>query len=134
MKQYTVVAPAGYAHQVGARVGMSKDQARRRRHQVKPLGGDVYEVLLPTMFKLGETFGMEGEVAKSLATEIVPAVPATMPAPALSAGGPIRPSVGESMPERFTPHGPSARADAGRATLADRTMPTKRDRDDPPSR
>ena len=41
---------------------LSKDQARRRRHLIKPVEGekDVYKIVAPCQFKAGEKFGYEG--------------------------------------------------------------------------
>ena len=49
----------------GGRVGLSEDQAHRRRMSIKPIGRDVYEVMRPVEFKAGEIIGLDA-VSKSM--------------------------------------------------------------------
>lgn len=49
---------------------LSLGQAQRRRHLLKQISENQYEVLSPVQFKRGETFGYSGDVNKSLMTEM----------------------------------------------------------------
>jgi len=57
------------------RVTLSSDQAKRRIHHIKPKNKKqkegVYEVLESIQFKIGETFGYDGEIPKSMAKVLV---------------------------------------------------------------
>lgn len=48
------------------------NQAQRRKHLLKQIGDNLYEVTSPVQFKRGEQFGYGGDVNKSLMSEITP--------------------------------------------------------------
>jgi len=64
MKYYTVLAFAQIA--VGT-LALTPAQARTRTHALKALGHDHYEVIAPVEFKIGETFGYDLELPRTLA-------------------------------------------------------------------
>jgi len=51
---------------------LSLSQAQRRKHLLKLIKDNQYEVLSPVQFKRGEKFGYGGDVNKLLMTEITP--------------------------------------------------------------
>lgn len=59
MKNYTTIQVVTLTAGV---LELSEDQARRRKHLIKPVEGedDVYEIIAPCQFKVGERFGYEG--------------------------------------------------------------------------
>ena len=60
MDKYQVTGPS-----VNVNAGcvlLSADQVRRRRHNLKAVGDDVFEIVNPIQFKHGETFGYDGPV------------------------------------------------------------------------
>lgn len=70
MNQYEVTATA-----VTINAGMlqlSLSQANRRRHLLKHVKDDMYEVISPVQFKKGEKIGYDGAVNKALLLEISP--------------------------------------------------------------
>lgn len=68
MQLYQVTAPLVTLH--AGRVQLTKDQARRRRHVMKHVTEDVFEITTPIQFKHGETFGYDGEVSKALSVQL----------------------------------------------------------------
>lgn len=47
-------------------VMLNEDQARRRRHKLKPTDKEnVFEIMQPIQFKAGEVFGYDGELSKT---------------------------------------------------------------------
>jgi hypothetical protein len=71
MRKYTVIAVLGFP--AGVVLGLSDDQAGRRKHALKPLGAKgVYETTAPVQFKVGETIATDAAVSKVLATFIEP--------------------------------------------------------------
>lgn len=68
------------------RVKLTKDQARRRAHLLAAVDGKEgeFDVVRPIQFKVGETFGFEGD-DKSLPIEYRPAEPG--PEPTKAAAG-----------------------------------------------
>jgi len=48
------------------RVVMNQKQAFRRRHHVKRIEGDVYEILKPVQFKIGEQIGLDDTAVKKV--------------------------------------------------------------------
>lgn len=67
--KYTVTSAPARIHS-GVLV-LDKEQARRRRHNLKPLGKDRYEIINPVEFKAGEVIGYEGDLPKSMADVMV---------------------------------------------------------------
>ena len=63
MKMYTVNAITSL-HE--GRVVLSKEQARRRRHNIRHIEGDVYEVVKPVQFKVGEKVGLDDSTLKKV--------------------------------------------------------------------
>lgn len=55
----------------GGTVELDEDQARRRIHNIVEVDKGVYEIVNPIQFKVGETFGYDGEVNKALAHAII---------------------------------------------------------------
>ncbi len=51
---------------IGAVVELDEDQARRRKHSVSHVSGNVYEVTYPIHFKNGERFGVEEKLDHKL--------------------------------------------------------------------
>ena len=70
MRKYTVTAVLGFP--AGVVLGLSDDQAARRKHALKPLAKGVYETLAPVQFKVGETIATDAEVNKVLAASLEP--------------------------------------------------------------
>lgn len=60
MNIYTVI---GKLASIGAgRVKLDDDQARTRRHNLKHIDADVFEIVNPIQFKHGQQFGYQGEI------------------------------------------------------------------------
>ncbi len=79
MKKYRTTSVLALA--VGTLVGLTPGQASARSHALKPTGEqDVYEVVGPMQFKVGETIGLPVELPKGLAAFVedpdAPAEPA----------------------------------------------------------
>lgn len=70
MNQYEVTAIAVNIN--AGMVKLSQSQANSRRHLLKPVMDDVYEVISPVQFKRGETIGYDGAINKALLLEIAP--------------------------------------------------------------
>jgi len=55
----------------GGRVLLNEDQAKRRAHAIQPKKKNqkkgVYKVIAPIQFKIGEEFGYDGEIPKTIA-------------------------------------------------------------------
>lgn len=83
MRTYTVIAVLGF--NPGTVLGLSKEQAHRRRHLLKPLGEGLYEVTGRVEFKVGEEIATDVELNKALATALQP------PGAALEAGAQPKP-------------------------------------------
>lgn len=66
MKQYRVVGKL--ARISTGNVELTPEQASDRMHNLKKLGGDVYEVLKPIEFKAGQVFGYDGTPGKGQAS------------------------------------------------------------------
>ena len=49
------------------RIKLSKEQARKRAHALKPVKGKVYEVIAPVEFKRGEEFEVRGDLLSKMA-------------------------------------------------------------------
>jgi len=71
MERFTVISPMGVTLSHGRAI-LSPAQARDRLHCLKPLGGDLYEIIHPTMLKKGEEFGYDAPMNKSLVDVIEP--------------------------------------------------------------
>jgi hypothetical protein len=56
MKMYTVSATTSIFE---GRVVLNKEQARRRRRHIKHIEGDLYEIVKPVQFKVGEQIGLD---------------------------------------------------------------------------
>jgi hypothetical protein len=67
--KYTVTSAPARIH-TGVLV-LNKEQARRRRHNLKSLGKDRYEIVNPVEFKAGEVIGYEGDLPKAMADVMV---------------------------------------------------------------
>ena len=50
---------------------LTKDQAHARRHNLKSLGKNRFEIVNPVEFKVGEVIGYEGDIPKALATVMI---------------------------------------------------------------
>lgn len=68
MRKYTVIAVLTI--QAGAVLGLTPKQAELRKHALKPVGKDAYEVLSPIQFKVGEEIATDAELNKALATSL----------------------------------------------------------------
>ncbi|OGI44525.1 MAG: hypothetical protein A2V92_03735 [Candidatus Muproteobacteria bacterium RBG_16_65_31] len=69
MKTFKVIGHVAAVH--AGLVKLGDDQARPRKHLLRPRGDGVYEVLRPIQFKQGEQFGYDGEFPKAMATVIM---------------------------------------------------------------
>jgi hypothetical protein len=63
MKMYTVSAITSL-HE--GRVVLDAKQARRRRHNIKLIEGDLYEIIKPVQFKIGEMIGLDEATLKKV--------------------------------------------------------------------
>jgi len=68
--RYVTTSVARFA--AGTVLTLSKGQAAIRSHALKALGDGRYETTAPVEFKVGESFGYDGELPKSLASVIEP--------------------------------------------------------------
>ena len=50
---------------------LNEDQVRRRANLLELVEGSVYMILKPVTFKVGETFGYDGEISKATALALV---------------------------------------------------------------
>jgi len=71
MNKYTIIKP--FSLHDGLLL-LSKDQARRRKHCLRHVDGDVYEIVKPVSFKGGEEIGHDGDIPKTLMSNIMPLV------------------------------------------------------------
>ena len=51
-------------------VELDEDQARRRAHNIKEVEEGIFNIINPIQFKIGEKFGYDGEVSKTLAQSL----------------------------------------------------------------
>lgn len=70
MNQYEVTATAVTIN--AGMIKLSQSQANRRKHLLKRVTDDVYEVISSVQFKRGEVIGYDGAVNKALLLEITP--------------------------------------------------------------
>lgn len=78
MQPYTVVNPEGVTLNSGI-LALSDTQASARKHRLADLGDGLFEIKGPVTFKCGELFEYDGDVNRSLALEIKPAVRSKKP-------------------------------------------------------
>lgn len=95
--KHTVIAVLSLP--AGTRLGLSKDQARRRAHALKPAGRGYYLTTAPVQFKVGEQVDYDGELPKHLATLVVAVqTPAPSPPPPAPPPPPAAPAAAGSEP------------------------------------
>ncbi len=72
LKKFTVTAPSGVTFRPPARLGLSEAQVARRAHMLAETDTEgVYEVIAPTMFKVGEELMADPDmVSKAQMAEI----------------------------------------------------------------
>ena len=70
MKKYQITS--AYVNFNSGTIELTEDQYRRRRHALKHIKGNKYEIVKPTGFKQGELVGYDGEVNKSLLKDVTP--------------------------------------------------------------
>lgn len=65
MKSFRVIALVQFATGV---IGLTPEQAKPRMHLLKPVEGkkDVYEILKPVQFKVGEIINLDGQPDKHM--------------------------------------------------------------------
>lgn len=68
MRQFQVTAVSVTIH-TGV-IELNIHQAQSRKHLLKLVNGNVYDVLAPVQFKCGEMFGYAGDINKALMAEI----------------------------------------------------------------
>jgi hypothetical protein len=68
MKEFKVTAPFVQLHTGHLR--LSKAQAQARRYALESLGESLFLIVRPVGFKLGETFGYDGELLKAQAVRL----------------------------------------------------------------
>jgi hypothetical protein len=69
--KYTVTAPA--ARFAAGVLSLTGEQAARRKHALRHLKDDRYEITAPVEFKAGEVIGYDGDMPKALAVLMEPA-------------------------------------------------------------
>lgn len=67
--KYTIISASARLN-IGVLV-LNKGQAHPRRHNLKALGKDRFEIVSPVEFKVGEVIGYEGDLPKALATVMI---------------------------------------------------------------
>jgi len=67
--KYTVTSAS--ARLASGVLGLTKEQARARRHNLKDLGKGRYEILHPVEFKAGEVIAYEGDLPKAMAAVMI---------------------------------------------------------------
>jgi hypothetical protein len=68
MTKYEVTAVS--ARLSGGVLGLTKEQAAPRLHNLKALPGGKYEIVRPVEFKRGEVIGYDGDLPKVLASAL----------------------------------------------------------------
>lgn len=68
MNSYQVTAPI---HLFAGRIGVTKKQAKVRAHNLKKVGGGIYEICGPVCFKAGEIIAFNCDKATLLNVELV---------------------------------------------------------------
>lgn len=56
-------------------VELTPDQEKTRSANLRPVGGDVFEIIKPIEFKSGELIGYEGTISKAMANELLADTP-----------------------------------------------------------
>lgn len=59
-----------YAEISAGKLALTPAQAKSRRHALKPIAADCFEIVAPTGFKHGESFGFDGAIPRGLAVNI----------------------------------------------------------------
>ena len=59
-----------YAEISSGKLILTANQAKSRRHALKPIKGDCFEIIAPTGFKHGESFQFDGSIPRALAVNI----------------------------------------------------------------